>query len=258
MSDDTTEAVKPRVQTAARTSMLLLEVARTGTKGISAKALAEALKLPRQVVYHLVHTLVSIGMLRRATANTYVLGLAVAPIAHGFRQQLSSAEFLSEYAAEAAAVTGETAYVVGWLDGEIVVLASERGNATITASVIPQGTAGDAHARASGKLLLAMSAPAELDKYMRRHEMRQLTPNTIVSRQDLERQFAAIRESHTAFDREEYSLGLSCMAVPIGTVPSQLVLGISAPTDRFQSRSEQYAEALRTIAAKIMAHADDR
>ncbi|MHA6692514.1 IclR family transcriptional regulator [Devosia sp. A449] len=253
MSDDVAVAEKvdkPRVQTAARTCHLLIAVANAGPQGIAAKRLSEILAIPRQVVYHLIHTLIAVGMLRKATAGSYVLGLAAAPIAHAFRQQLSSKDFLVDYANEAARVTGETAYVGGWLDGEVVVFASRRGSAAITASTTPEGKIGDGHARATGKLLLAMSAPDEIDEYLTRHPIRPLTTNTLKTRAELREQLETIRETYISFDREEYALGLSCLAVPLGPVPAQLVLSISAPTERFLERADWYVATLRDIASR--------
>ena len=244
------EPEKPRVQTAARTCAVLLEVARSGPRGISAKGLSEKLGVPRQVIYHLVHTLVTIDMLRKVGASQYVLGLSVAPIANGFHRQLLSSEILNEFAHRAAEATGESSYVGGWLDGEVVVLASHRGSATITASSLPQGTAGDAHARASGKLLLAMSSKEDLDSYLRTHQLTSRTPNTITAEQELRREIENTRQEWVGYDREEYSLGLSCMAVPIGEAPSGLVLGISAPTERFRENREKYIEQLNDIARR--------
>ena len=241
------EAEKPRVQTAARTCALLLEVAKSGPRGISAKALSEKLRVPRQIIYHLIHTLASIDMLRKLGSNRYVLGLSIAPIANGFNRQLLGSDVLNEFVHRAAEATGETAYVGGWLDGDVVVLASQRGSATITASSVPQGTAGDAHARASGKLLLAMSEKEELDSYLRNHEFTMLTPNTIVNRDEFDRELESIRQEWVGYDNEEYSLGLSCLAVPIGEAPSGLVLGISAPTERFQENKEKYIRLLYGI-----------
>lgn len=231
--------------------MLLLEIARSGPKGISAKQLAVNLNLPRQVVYNLVHTLAAINMLRRTTSSSYVLGLAVAAISHGFRRQLASAESLNEVAEEIVQATGESAYVVGWLDNEIVVLASARGTATVTATVVAQGTARDAHARASGKLLLAMSTPEEVDRYLQKHEFNKRTDNTITDREGLMEELARVRQTWTGIDDEEYAEGLSCLAVPYGKVPTPLVLGISAPTERFHQNAKRYENVLRIMGAKL-------
>ncbi len=250
MTQSGKETEKPRLQTAARTCAVLLEVARSGPLGISAKALSVNLGVPRQVIYHLVHTLVTIDMLRKVGTGQYVLGLSIAPIANGFHRQLLSSEVLNEFAHRAAEATGESSYVGGWLDGEVVVLASHRGSATITASSLPQGTAGDAHARASGKLLLAMSSKEDLDSYLRTHQLVERTQNTITTEHELRREIENVQQDLIGYDREEYSIGLSCMAVPIGEAPSGLVLGISAPTERFKVNKDKYIQQLRDIAQR--------
>lgn len=241
---------KPRVQTAARTVRVLTEVAIAAPKGVSAKAISDSLGLPRQVVYHLVHTLVNMGILRKANGSNYVLGLAVAPIAEGFRLQLGAGDLLSRYAVMAANATGETAYVVGWVGDEIVVMASARGSSAIAAQEIPHGAAGDAHARASGKLLLSQLSTEALDNYLARHPLNGRTPNTITKRQVLDEAFVKIREEATAYDHEEWTPGLACMAVPLGSRRAiRMVLGISAPAERFYANLERYRSTLVNIAS---------
>lgn len=231
--------------------MMLIEVAKAGTRGVTASELADRLKLPKQVVYHLLHTLLGINMIRRAPGKAYVLGLAVATIAHGFRSQLAASDSLQDHAREVADVTGESSYIVGWLDGEIVVLASTRGSAAIAATTLAPGTSGDAHARASGKLLLAMASPEEVDRYFQRHGMTRRTSRTITDQQKLMEELANIRQNWLSVDREEYAVGLSCMAVPLGSLPATLAIGISAPTDRYEMNARLYEEQLRSIAKRF-------
>jgi IclR family transcriptional regulator, acetate operon repressor len=244
-------AAKPRVQSAARTIDILQAVAREGAFGLSAKDISDQLKIPRQVIYHLVHTLVSVDMLRKVDGSNYVLGLGMAALAQGFRRQMATADHIARYADLVARETGEAAYVSGWVDGEIVVLASARGSAPIQAAEVPQGQAGNAHARASGKLLLAMSSAAETASYLRGHNFNRLTPNTIVDPDAFEAELGDIRKDWIGYDREEFSLGLSCMAVPIGQAPAQFVLGVSAPTPRFLSRRADYLAVLRRIGGDL-------
>ncbi|MCC7413290.1 MAG: IclR family transcriptional regulator [Gammaproteobacteria bacterium] len=245
-SDDAGRS-RPRVQSAARAIRVLQAVARNGGGGLSAKELSEQLALPRQVVYHLVHTLVSLDMLRKARGSRYVLGLGVGMLAQGFRRQLMAPDFLGRYVDAAAARTGETAYAVGWLDGRIVVLATARGGLPVHAAEIPHGFADDAHARASGKLLLAMAPQTEIDRYLARHPLTARTANTLTTPTALHRELARIRTQWIGIEREEFAPGLACVAVPIGPVPAVLVLGISAPLQRLDEHLEAYVRALREV-----------
>lgn len=246
--ETSTKPAKPRVRSAARTIDILQAVARGEATGISAREISEQLGLPRQVVYHLVHTLVGCDMLRKVGGNNYVLGLGMATLAHSFRRQMSTSDSLGGYAERASRSTGETAYVVGWVDDEIVVLETARGSAAIQAAEVSQGTAGEAHARASGKLLLAMSTDADVARYLAANPLNRRTPNTIAKPDAFTAELERIRGIWVSHEREEYSPGLSCMAVPIGRVPSRLALGISAPSERFEEHLAANLELLRTIA----------
>lgn len=243
-----TEQKGPRIQTAARTVDILLTVARAGPSGITAKKISETLELPRQVVYHLLHTMLSVEILHKVAGNSYVLGLAASVVASGYRRQNAAPEQLARYAERAAQVTGETAYLVGWVDDEIVVLANARGSAAIQAATLEPGTAGDAHSRASGKLLLALSSDEEVDRYLSAHPMRRLTPNTITARAAFRREVERIRKDQVSIDREEYAIGLTCLAVPVGRSGSRYAVGLSGPTERVTTNLDAYIAALRNVA----------
>lgn len=243
------ERKAPRVQSAARTVDILLAVARSGPSGITAKRISDELALPRQVVYHLLHTLQSVEMLHKVGGNAYVLGLAASVIASGYRRQNAAPAHLARYAEAAARLTGETAYLVGWVDQEIVVLANVRGSASIQAASLEPGTAGDAHARASGKLLLALAPDDEVERYLATHTLRRRTPNTITSRDAFIAELSEIRRTLVSLDREEYDLGLTCIAVPVGRAGDHYAVGLSGPTDRVTARMDAYIAALREAAA---------
>lgn len=239
---------KPRIQSAVRTVDVLQVVARASSNGISARELSDELQLPRQVIYHLIHTLLSVNMLRQVAGKNYVLGLATANLAHGYRRQTSVPDHLAGYVERAAAETGETAYVAGWVENEIVVLASARSQSAIHSAEPLPGTTGNAHARASGKLLLAMCPGEEAQAYLARTPLTARTENTLTDSKAIAVELERIRQNWIAVEREEYAIGLSCMAVPIGRPPARLALGISAPTDRFERNFDMYAERLQKIA----------
>jgi len=238
----------PRVQSAARTVDILLAVARSGPSGISAKRITEELGFPRQVVYHLLHTLQSVEMLHKVAGNSYVLGLAASVIANGYRRQNAAPAQLARYADRAAQLTGETAYLVGWVDDEIVVLANARGSASIQAASLEPGTTGDAHARASGKLLLALASDEDVDRYLSTHAMHRRTPNTITSKASFLEELADIRKVLVSVDREEYDVGLTCIAVPVGRAGARYAVGLSGPTERVMANMDSYISALQDAA----------
>ena len=241
---------RPRVQSAARTVDILLAIART-RDGAKAIEISNELALPRQVTYHLLHTLNSTGVIRKNQQHRYVLGLAVGVIADGFRRQLHPPEHLAPIVRSIATDCAETAYAVGWIDGEIAVLASARGESTIQAAEVPHGYSEDAHARASGKLLLALVEPRLRDEYLARHGLRPRTVNTLTSIKRLHADFERIRVRGYAVDEEEFSKGLCCLAVPV--LDGRIAIGISVPAERFHHNFERYLSRLRAAAKLSLA-----
>lgn len=238
---------KPRIQTAERVVSVLLAIARS-LDGVKAKELSDELGLPRQVTYHLLHTLLGTGIVRKNGQNRYVLGLAAAPIAEGFRRQLSPPEIVMPRVRAAVAATGETAYASGWVDGEIVVLATARGRSPVQAAEVPQGFSGFAHARATGKLLLALAGPETSNTYLKPELLVPATAHTITDRDALAEQLRSIARQRYAVDEQEFSLGLCCLAVPFDGFEGQVALGISVPAERFRANFDTNLDALRRIA----------
>jgi IclR family transcriptional regulator, acetate operon repressor len=236
----------PRVQSVARATAILLEIA-ASPAGLNPKEISERVGLSRQTTYHLLHTLIGARFVKKGPERRYVLGLAIGALTDGFSRQLAPPEYLMPYVRHLANVTGEAAYAAGWEAGEIVVICVARGANVVQAANVGVGRTEDGHARASGKLLLALAPEAARREYLQQHQLRRRTPKTICNVAELEKEFAAIRALGYAIDREEYFEGLSCLAVPLIVGP--YVLGLSAPSARFAEKRDEYlAHALREAA----------
>jgi len=242
---------KPRVQSAVRAISILLAVSES-INGIRVKDITERLGLSRQVTYHLIHTLQSTGIIRKNEKNRYVLGLAAVAIAEGFHRQLAPPEHLGRRVRSIVDATGEAAYASGWIDGEVVALYTARGQSPVGAAQIPVGFSGFAHARAAGKLLLALADPSVVDAYFETHRMEKRTPRTITDRDRLMQELERIRERGYSIDNEEFDEGLRCLAVPISGLglTGRYVLGISVPSNRFETNFDHYLSVL-TNAARV-------
>ncbi len=239
---------KPRVQSVARAASILVAVGESES-GLTTREISERVAINRQTAYHLIHTLTGAGMLTRNERGRYVLGLRVGTLVEGFGRHLAPPERLTPLVRRVASETGETANAAGWVEGEIVTLSVVRGENAVQASAVPQGLAADGHARASGKLLLAYATPARRNEYIERHVLTQRTPNTITSREALEEELAEIRRRGYASDREEFTLGLCCLSVPLDGGGAPYTLGLSAPADRFAASETAYLDVLIRCAA---------
>ena len=84
----------PRVQSVDRAMRILFAVAQS-KDGLKAADVVAATGLPRQACYHILHTLVTTGILTRSSAGKYVLGLRASTLVEGFRRHLAPPEYLA-------------------------------------------------------------------------------------------------------------------------------------------------------------------
>jgi IclR family acetate operon transcriptional repressor len=232
----------------------VLSVIAERPQGASASEVADALGMPVPSAHHLLNTLAMEDALSKGADRRYRLGPRIGALSGAYYAQSVPDERLLSPLRELAQKTGETAYLTGWRSEEIEVLASAEGSHAVRVAGLKRGSQGNAHARASGKLLLATAPSALRELYLSRHELTPLTPNTIVDATELAAQLEVIAERGYAYDEEEFSKGVSCVAVAV--TYDHLAIGaytISAPTERFRANREALLEAGLAAAADATA-----
>jgi IclR family transcriptional regulator, acetate operon repressor len=93
-----------------------------------------------------------------------------------------------------------------------------------------------------------MVDPATREAYLAKHPLRARTGRTITDLDELKREFERIRLQGYSIDREEFHVGLQCLAVPVEGLGGRFVLGISVPKQRFEANFERYLAALLKVA----------
>ena len=233
------DAPKDTIQAVRRAARLLQAIASASSPPTAAE-LARMLDLNVSTCYHLLNTLEVEALVARGDDARYILG----------PQLLFLAGRLSEGALELTQLIGEleelnsrsheTSYLVAWHGDHISVLAARIGHEPVVVGDIQLGYREHAHAKASGKAILAFSSKEEVDRYLRDHPTPALTPRTVVDPAVLRAQLEEIRSRGFAEEIEEYAIGVACLASPILAPAGKVVgaLAISTPIDRFQERRE--------------------
>lgn len=245
--------MEPKTTIASVTKALnvLSEVARQ-PNGAGAKDVAEALNMPVPTTYHLLNTLTAAAALTKGTDRRYRLGPRVGALSSAYYAQTELDEQLLAPMRALAESTGESVYVSGWRGADIEVFAVEEGSHAVRVTGLERGAHGFAHARASGKLLLALAPPEMRDAYLSRHELLPRTPNTITDPAALRAELETIATQRYAVDDEEFTVGVGCVAVPIDF--GGLSLGaytISAPIERFHLNRQALTEAALQAAKRV-------
>ncbi len=224
------------IRSVARASRMLVLLGEQ-PEGRTAKHVADELGLPLPTAYHLLGTLVAEGLVAKDSTRRYRLGPALGPIADAFVRQFSPPEYLVAPLHRLAEESGETAYVGSWRHDRIVVLASVEGANAVRVSGTHLGYVESAHARASGKLLLAFATEEVRTAYLRLNPLVPVTQRTIVQPDEFELELERIRQRGYAVDEEEFREGVACLAAPVvESGRAVAAYSVSAPAERFARR----------------------
>lgn len=238
---------RTQIQSAARAARILLFVAES-QDGRTAVEVAERLDVSVPTAHHLLNTLVAEGFLVKESSRRFFLGPEIGALSDAFLRQMDSPEYLRDALKRLAEDTDETAYLSGWRNEEIVVLASVEGSHTVRVAGLHSGTRGFAHARASGKLLLAHIDDSALSTYLARNPLQPRTGRTIVSESALRADLEEIRRRGYSLDEEEFSEGVACVSAPVTngeTIVAALTL--SAPAERFRQQRSNLIDAVVSV-----------
>ena len=116
----------------------------------------------------------------------------------------------------------------------------------------------NAHALALGKVVLALSPPEALDRYLDLG-LRPFTPNTITTEHELRAELETVRRTGIAVEREEFDGDFCCIAAPLLDDRRRFLgaVGISMSRRAFDEEREALEEILRDV-VEFQASADAR
>lgn len=241
------------IQSLQRALGILEFVAKNGT-GVSMAAVSRNIGLHPSTTYHLVHTLTTLGYLAQDDATReYRVGSKVFQLAASAWGEVQLVKISASFLAEAAQQTGETSHLAIFEHGEVIVVDKVEGSSPIRVSE-RVGYPRPAHCTAIGKTLLAYLTETELKAFFEKRELRSYTPRTIISRELLEQELARVRDQGYAFDDEEFTQGVRCIAVPLCNFTGHVVaaIGVSGPVAQVSlGRVADLAECMKSIAHRL-------
>lgn len=257
-SDETAVAERDdAVPTATQRCFAILNLVAQSSNAVDVGEVIENLALPKATAYRLVDGLVSAGYLvREPVRKRLTVGARLADLAFGALR--ASMRDASRYAVlqRLAGTVNETCNIGTVLNGEVIYLDRVEAEHWPLRLHYTAGSRVPLHCSAIGKLFLALTPAPRRQRLLQSLEMRGFTANTVTEPAKLETELRQIRREQVSFDREEYLVGVVCMAVPvIGRQGDMLAaLAIQAPEARMNIRlARGHLETLRHAAAEIAA-----
>lgn len=240
-----TQTKGTRINTVARAARVLMLVASLPVEERTASILAARLRTSVPTTYHMLSTLVDAKLLYRDAAKRYHLGFHVGFLGEAYRRQHDLPPELFVQLQKLASSTGESVYFGMWREGNIEIAAKVAGSHSVQVANLEPGFQGVAHARASGKVLLAYADEGLRTAYLALHPLIAVTEHTITDPAKLARELELVRRNGYGVEEREFSRDVACVAVPV--LANGNLLGaytISAPFGRYRRRKRAYITSL--------------
>ena len=243
------------IQSLERAFAILEQIARH-RDGIALADLCKSVGLHSSTTFHLVRTMVQLGYAsQNADSKRYKIGRKVFSLAAGALDEnelVNRATPILELLTERS---GESSHFA-IRSGDDIVIVAKTGGAGMFQLVDRAGAVRPPNATALGKVLLAALTPAQIDRFLEKHELVRFTPKTIVEREALLAELEQVRSDGIAFDDGEFDAEVRCVAVPVFDFLGRVAgaIGVSGPMWRLSLQSlQEKSKVVRQSAAELSA-----
>jgi DNA-binding IclR family transcriptional regulator len=204
----------------------ILDYIGSSSKPVVFKKLKEAISLPKSTLNKLIHTLVYKGYLEKGQTGCYTIGIQCFKTGSAFRIIEPFWQRAKSIVEEVCKVCNETTHLAV-LEGIYVVYIYKFDSTQPIRIYSREGRKIPAHTTAIGKALLSGYSDEEIYKLYPDAKLPVMTPNSIISIKELLDQLHEIRRISIAFESEESTPQVKCIAVPIRNSQGKPIAALS-------------------------------
>ena len=233
------QGAENRIQVLERTAQILELFTPERTSLRFSDIVAET-SLNKSTVFNIVDTLRQLGLLEQdEDTRKYHLGSQFLRYGEVAKRSVEIVKIAQPFMLQLRDTVNETVQLAK-LDGSSTVYLHKAESLQSVQTYSMTGAANPAYATGLGKAMLAYRD----EDYICTHfpdKLSQFTKNTLPDRETLKAVLTQIRQEGIAFDREEYSLGLTCIACPVFDHKGNaaFAISVSAPSYRISPEKER-------------------
>jgi IclR family KDG regulon transcriptional repressor len=215
--------------------------------------IARDLELARANVHRHLITLESIGYVEKDKRGMYTLTFKLFELGNTVPYHRGLIDTARPSMLRLAQLTGETVNNAVLFDDEVLYIDKVEAvtHLKLDRSI---GSSDPLHCTSLGKVLLAFQPVDRREKMLERLDLNAYTPNTITDLQQLRETLDQVRRNGCAYDLQELSRDLNCVAAPVFDPNDSIVaaVSISGPADRFTfEKLQRYLPELQATAREI-------
>jgi len=198
-----------------------------GSADLSLAQISRQLQMPKSTLLNLIKTLESEGYLYKVeNTQNYRLGLKILELAFQLRSSMPVIQYALPFIEDIQVATEENVYLTTHRNGRVLYLESAIPNKSrikysISGKVLPM------HCTSCGRAMLSCMKDEEVKAIIEYWGLAPSTPNSISDSDSLFLELEKIRKRGYAQEKEEETLGISCVSIAIRNSQSHPVGAIS-------------------------------
>lgn len=218
------------------------------SSGMTFSALQQALGVPKSSLHALLDVLTKRSYLHLdPTTRSYTIGIRFWERSQAYQRHHSLVHEALPVMQQIVQAINETVQLAILDSSENVYLAKVDSSHPLRLQS-EVGRRLPAYATGLGKVLLSNLAETDLETRLQ-EPLQRFTPHTLAERNALYTELGRVRERGFAVDNQEYTLGVGCVAVPIGGYPNYCVAAMSVSVPISRATLDLFTEALVQLAA---------
>lgn len=238
--------------------LALLELLATSPQPQTLIDLSVSTGLPKSTLVRLLSVLGEMDYVARVDDRpSYRLGHKVLRLSNAYMSSLDLSVVADRYLGPLAERTGQTANL-GMLDGDQVIHVGVHEPDRPIRFRANVGARDHSYCTGLGKMLLSQLEASERAGHLPEEPFPRFTDDTITTMDELRRELGRIKRRGYAFDDNERSVGLRCVAVPVEVDGVSLAaVSVSGPSGEFdRDRQQSYLDRLQETATELAGDPD--
>lgn len=224
------------------------------SKGLGISEISTALNIGKSTVHRILDTLISFDYVEKsADTGKYRLGWELFKVGHVVPTQHNFEGIDFKILEDVCAQFQETTNLGVKIEKDLVVIAKYEPERNLKA-IYQLGGREPLHATAMGKVLLSETKEEDLRVLFKDYDFKRYTVNTIVNLELYLKELNEAKQKGYAIDKEEFSEGIYCIAVPVRNFKGEIVaaISISAPSIRMDlDVQEKILDGLKKAGEKL-------
>jgi len=238
---------------AVERAMILLRYIMDNEDGLSVREVSRLYGYNPATVQKIINALKSQGfVIQDEITERYFLGSEAVQLGLTALSRLDVRRVARPHLEEINLQTNETVFIAIARGNHAVYVDKVVSNQPIRMDA-PLGVDRPYNCTAVGKVLLTELVDEEIEILARSGAFEKRTDNSIIELDELNAELKETSEQGWAIDSEEFSVGVSCLAVPIFDHDQKVIaaLTISGPIDRITKQQEKFLQLLKSHAEEI-------